>query len=123
MPKMAMGRKRPARDDAPVAARKMLKHQQTERAERQTEDEHERDKIRTEKLGGELILVQEETNAKGHQADNARPECALLQAADAFGRHVVLRGHFGEPPAFNLSRSAGGSSETGALRLSCRART
>ena len=49
-----------------------------------------------------LIAVQEETNAAGHQADNAHHGCALLQAADAFGRHVVLRGHFAESPSGNF---------------------
>src|SRR5580698_7408820 len=101
----------------------MLEHQQAERAKRQSQDEHEGDQVGVEKLIGELILVHKKTNPEGHQAENARPECALLQAADAFWRHVVLRGHFAESPAFNFSRSAGGRSETGALRLSCSART
>src|SRR5580700_4421866 len=113
----------PASHDAPVAAGKMLQHQQAERPQRQSENEHESNQIGVEKSIGELIPVQEETDNEGYQAGDARTERALLEAADAFGRHVVLRGHFAEPPAFNFSRRAGGSSETGALRLSWSART
>src|SRR5580704_736745 len=116
------GFERPASYDAPVAAGKMLQHQQAERPERQSEDEHESNEIGLEKAVGELVPVQKETDAASHQASDADSERALLQAADAFGRHVVRRGHFGESPLSNFSRRSGGRSETGALRLSWSAR-
>src|SRR5271163_1072053 len=82
------GFERPARHDAPMAAGKMLEHEQAERAQRQSENEHERDEIRMEKSVGVLVAVEEDANAAGHYANNARPNGALLQAADAFRRHV-----------------------------------
>src|ERR1700686_3651691 len=72
-----------------------------------------------------------------HHADHAGNERALLQAADAFRRLIVLRDHSLAPPGFSspaacgfsrggaltFSRTSAGSSATLALRLSCSART
>src|SRR5271167_481436 len=119
MPKIAMGRKNTATTGSTRVAdssglRVMLHHQQSERSKRQSKNEHESNQIGMEKPVGILVSVQKDANAAGHQADNARHGCALLQAADTLGRHVVLRGHFAEPPPGNFARTSGGSSETGA---------
>src|SRR5580704_18163427 len=74
-----------------------------------------------------------------HDADHAGNERALLQAAHAFRRLIVLRDHSLGPPGFSspagcgfsageggcitFSRTSAGSSAILALRLSCSART
>src|SRR6266849_4266637 len=129
-------------NDSPLAAREMLQHQEGERAEGQSENEHETHQIGLVESSWEFHGA---NNGK-HQCDAAHEERALLQEADAFRRPIFLRSHQYPPPGVsfalpdsglcsspparpedppwrNFSRRSAGSSATFALRLSWRART
>src|SRR5271154_24563 len=112
----------PPDHDAPLAAGEMLQHQQAERTQGESENQHVAHQIGAEKSVLRFRIAQPE-EASENQSDGANGQSRVLQAVDALRSLVFLRGHFAESPWESFSRNSAGNSETCASRLSCSART
>src|ERR1041384_4089635 len=117
------GFERPPDHDSPMAAGQMLQHQNTQRTERQSQNQQKRGEIGTEKI----FRFGDPPNDGHDQSESAHTQRALLQSPDAFRRFIFLRGHSlappeDSPPLSSFCRKLCGSSLTFALRLSCSAK-
>src|SRR5258706_2162231 len=127
------GLQRAADHNAPISAGEMLQHKQAERAQRKAQNKYEGEQVGREKALREF----EEAENATHQTNHGGDKRALADAVNALWRSEILRGHSGFPPGApspffsglcsaggckTFSRMSGGSSETLALRLNCRAR-